>query len=464
MSSRQITKLAAFMLAFANLGGPNATAQYRPVPQQHQEYHKPHKYLPGYSVTSNEVVHAPNFNDPMCCECQECQGCHTRPLLTLKEIYHQRLAPRVWGPPLLTGLRQFSGVDQFQYRFYGGVEYMRWTTNSPSIMPLVTTSTIGTDQEDAGVLGLDTTSTLFGGELFEDQRNGGRYTGAIVLDGQERWIIEAIYTLIGEDELFYRADAGTADIVARPFYNSSISEDDAQLIVFPDVADGKVDIQGSSSFETFQLALRKCMGNVLGASTDYTIGYRKASLDDSLEIFHTANSLSGPTAGSRFEARDTFRTENDFDGFDAGMIMQWQANQRLTIDVLGKIALGRSNSSVSIAGRSATRPAGGDRMGTPGGLLAQPTNIGTFRDSGFAAMFEFGTTLRYQFHKNVQGTLGYTFLSLSDVARVADQLDDAVNTSQFGGGVLDGDPRPAFRFRNGNFTASGLRIGVQILF
>lgn len=465
MRSRQIILTwAAFMGALAAFGSNAATAQYRPVPQQYQEYHKPHKYLPGYSVTSNEVVHAPNFGNPMCYECEGCSNHHGKPLLTLNDLYHEQLSPRIWGPPLLGKIQELSGVKRFDYHFYGGAEFMWWTTNSPSIQPLITASPAGTDQELATVLGQSTTSTVFGGELFEDQRHGGRYTGAFVLDGQDRVIIEAVYTLIGDDELFARGDASTAGAIGRPFFNSTISEDDARLVVFPDLFDGRVDVRGDTKFNTFQLALRKAMGNVLGANTDYTIGYRRAKLNDSLEIFDVTNSLSGPTAGSRFEVRDTFQTRNDFDGVDLGMVMQWRRSERLSLDLLGKIALGRSQSTVRIDGRTITRPAGGDRTGTEGGLLAQTTNIGVFRDSGFSTLFELGATLRYQFHKNVQGTLGYTFLSLTDVARVADQLDDAVNTSQFGGGVLDGDPRPGFRLRQGNFTANGLRLGVQILF
>ncbi|MFK7820650.1 MAG: BBP7 family outer membrane beta-barrel protein [Planctomycetaceae bacterium] len=464
MTSSRIMQTFAFMLALAAMGVP-AIAQYRPVPSQHQEYHKPHKYLPGYSVPSTEFIHTPNFsNDPMCCECEDCRGVHHRPLVTLGEIYHTRLSPAVWGPSLLGTARHYSGVDRYKFRFYGGVEYMRWTTNSPSIQPLITTSPVGTDAEDAGVLGLGTTSTLFGGELFEDQRNGGRYTGAIVLDGQQRFILEAIYTTIGEDELFYRGDSSVRDVIARPFYNSTISEDDSRLVVFPDLADGRVDITGSTTFETFQISMRRALGEVMGAYTDYTIGYRRADLGDSLEIFDVTNSLAGATAGSRFEVRDQFRTRNHFDGIDFGLVSRWQANDRLSLDVLGKVALGRSQSTVKINGRTITRPPGGDRTGSPGGLLAQPTNIGTSRNSGFATMFEVGATMRYKFTKHMQGTLGYTFLSWSDVARVADQLDDAVNTSQFGGGALVGDPRPSFRHREGNFTANGLRLGVQITF
>lgn len=465
MTSPRTIHLYVFMVAFAALGAPAVMAQYRPVPVQHQEYHKHHKYLPGYAVTSSEVIHTPNFDDPMCCECTDCRGVHGRPLMTLAELYHTRWSPKIWGPPVLTTLREVSGIDRVRLRAYGGVEYMRWTTNSPDIQPLVTTSTAGTAQEDAGVLGLNSTSTLFGGELFEDQRNGGRYTGAIVLDGQQRWIVEAIYTTIGKDEIFYRADDTDASIVARPFYNSTLSEDDARLVVFPDVADGRVDITGATTFETFQIAFRRALGQTVGGGfADYTIGYRRADLGDTLQIFDVTNSLTGATAGTRFEVRDRFRTRNTFDGVDFGLVSRWCANDRLSIDLLGKLALGRGQSTVKVNGRTITRPPGGDRTGVDGGLLTQTTNIGTSRDSGFATLFEFGATLRYKFHPNVQGTLGYTFLTLSDVARVADQLDDAVNPSQFGGGTLVGDPRPIARHRTTDFTANGLRIGVQLSF
>lgn len=456
MSLRTIILTLTFIAAAVPAFG-----QYRPIPDQTQHYSQRHSWGPGISTPSNQFVHAPVLNDPMCCECQECK---TRPIQYLADEYHSRYSPAVWGPTLLCKLRRIIGVNRIGVGFYGGAEYIRWSTNSPSVQPLVTTSVAGTIDDDAGVLGRAGTSTLFGGELYEDSRNGGRYTGAIVLDAGQRLIIEAIYTEIGRDELAYRADSGTAGIVARPFFNSTISDDDSRLVVFPGLVDGRVDITGSTEFDTFQIALRRSLGSVFGLNADYTIGYRKADLSDDLQVLDITNSLAGGIAGTRFETRDQFRTENEFHGIDFGLVTRMRPNNRLSIDFLAKVALGRTDQEVRIDGRTITRPPGGVRTGVDGGLLTQPTNIGDYSGSDFSAIFEFGTTLRYQFHPQVQGSLGYTFLAWSDVARVANQLDDSVNTSQFGGGALVGDPRPLFNMDTSQFTAHGLRIGLQISF
>lgn len=454
MDSRNCQKLVVLLIVGVS---SVVTAQDRPVPSAHQTYHKPHHLLPGVSTIQPGFIHAPVINDPACCECQTCQP---RLVESFARNMHSKLG-------VASGVMERAGlksVRPVKLSFYGGAEAITWSTNAPSVAPLITTSRSGTAQSDAGVLGVSTTRTVFGGDLFDDSRLGGRYTGAIVIDGDSRWVLEAVYTMIGEDELFVRTDASDFDIVARPFYNAETSMEDARLVVYPGVADGRIDLSGETSFNTFQLALRRCLGEVLGASTDLTIGYRKAQLDDTLQVFDVTNSLSGATAGSRFEVRDSFRADNQFDGVDLGLVMRWCKTPKLTIDLLTKVALGNSESVVRIDGRTITRPSGGTRSGAPGGLLAQTTNIGRYRDSDFGAIFELGATMTYQFRSNVRGVVGYTLLNWNDISRVADQLDTAVNPTQFPPGPLVGDPRPRFRFDNSDFTAHGLRVGLQIEF
>ncbi len=456
MRSRQISLVFLCLLGLV----PTVVGQDRPVPSTRQHYHKPHRYIPGVSITRPSFVHAPVFNDPMCCECQEC-----KPQLgtTLKEYYETDLAPDVLFPPIFEKLVNYLGLNRRRLNFYGSVEAVAWSLNSPSVQPLVTTSPRTTDQTVAGVLGQPTTSTLFGGgDAFDDYRIGGRYNGAIVVTGASRWILEATYTTIGEDNVAFRADDSLA-IVARPFFNSSNSTDDARLIVFPDLASGNINVEAGTTFDTFQLAFRRGM-RAFGGNADFTIGYRKAQLDDFLEITDVTNSLSGATNGTRFEVRDSFQADNQFDGVDFGVVMRMSQTERMSLDLLAKAAFGRTESVVQIDGRTITRPPGGTRTGVEGGLLAQGTNIGRFRDSSFGTFFEVGATLKYRISQNVKATLGYTLLSWQDIARVSDQLDSAVNTSQFNGGVLDGDPRPRFRFSDSDLTAHGLRGGIEILF
>ena len=458
MRSRRITLIVLGLCTLAY----DISGQDRPIPIADQQYHKPHRYLPGVSVTRPAFIHAPTLNDPMDNECNECQNHQSRS--SLHHLVYETLDLDGALEPVVTGVGQYVSFEEYQLSFYGGAEIIAWSTNSPSVQPLITTSPTGTPQAQAGVLGQAGTTTLFGGGLFDDSRVGGRYTGAIVFSGPQRWILEATYTMIGDGKVFYQAN-NNPNIIARPFYNSDASADDARLIVFPGLATGFADIEAKTTFDTFQLAFRRALGQpIAGANADYTIGYRKASLDEYLQIMDISNVSSGPVAGSRFEVRDSFRVNNQFDGVDLGVVMRMQRSPKLALDLLAKLALGRSESVVRIDGRTITRPAGGIRAGQSGGLLTQGTNIGTFRDTSFSTMFEFGATLRYQFTPHVQGTVGYTLLTWQDVARVANQLDSAVNPTQFNGGALIGDPRPRFRFNQDDFVAHGLRAGIQIMF
>lgn len=62
-----------------------------------------------------------------------------------------------------------------------------------------------------------------------------------------------------------------------------------------------------------------------------------------------------------------------------------------------------------------------------GGLLAQRTNIGTYRRDQFAIVPELGVTLGLRIAPRMRATFGYSFLYMSRVARPGEQIDLDVN-------------------------------------
>jgi hypothetical protein len=61
----------------------------------------------------------------------------------------------------------------------------------------------------------------------------------------------------------------------------------------------------------------------------------------------------------------------------------------------------------------------------------------------------------------LRATVGYTFMYLSNVARAPSQVDLSLNPTQFNGGVLDGEPRPAFAFHTSDIWLQGFNLGVE---
>jgi hypothetical protein len=133
--------------------------------------------------------------------------------------------------------------------------------------------------------------------------------------------------------------------------------------------------------------------------------------------------------------------------------------------LLGKVALGNVNSSVHINGQATSVVVDPpDTSVTPGGLLAQPTNMGNYDRNSLAAIIELGMSLRRQFACGLEATVGYSFMYWSDVSRAGDQIDRDINVSQLPPGPLVGAPRPEFSFRNTDFWAQGLNAGLEYAF
>jgi hypothetical protein len=130
---------------------------------------------------------------------------------------------------------------------------------------------------------------------------------------------------------------------------------------------------------------------------------------------------------------------------------------------LAKLALGNTSSTVTIDGQTVTTTAAGTAT-TPGGLLAQPTNMGRFEQDHFTTITELGATLRRQLTCSLDFTFGYTLVYWSEVARAGDQVDFDLNPSQLPPGPLVGAPAPQFSFVTEGFWAQGLHFGLEYNF
>jgi hypothetical protein len=100
-----------------------------------------------------------------------------------------------------------------------------------------------------------------------------------------------------------------------------------------------------------------------------------------------------------------------------------------------------------------------------GGLLALPTNIGTYSRDRFSVVPEIGVNVGCQVTNRLRVFAGYTFLYWSNVVRPGDQIDTTINPTQLpsaaGPGTLVGPARPAFAFHETGFWAQGINVGVQ---
>jgi hypothetical protein len=363
----------------------------------------------------------------------------------------------------------FSGL-------YVRAEYLLWSTSGMDLPVLVTTSPAGTAQANAGILGLATTSVLFGGgEVSDDWRSGGRLVVGWWFDPCRRLGIEGdLFTLEDEGSGFTASSTGNP-ILGRPFFDVVQGIENVNLVAFPGQIQGSINAAHLASFEgagarvMYNLAcgeggdrswLTHCPIHT-GYRMDLLLGYRALRLDDRLVVVE--NSVSQLTANpGAFFITDLFDTENEFHGIDFGTTVSF-CRGCFSVELLSKIALGSTRNLTTIDGSTIITQNGVAQPFT-GGMLAQRTNIGVFEDEEFSVVPELGVTLGYQLNPCWRATVGYSFLYWSRVARAGDQIDRHVNPNLFppeGPPPVTTNLRPEFDLLYTDFWAQGFNFGIE---
>ena len=126
-----------------------------------------------------------------------------------------------------------------------------------------------------------------------------------------------------------------------------------------------------------------------------------------------------------------------------------------------KLGLGNMENSVAIDGSSTITVPGtpGSTSTTANGLLARNTNEGNYVFNTFVVTPEANLTFGYRLTRRLEATVGYSYLGLPKVARVADQLDPqlASNLSD----PPSGARTPSFSLRESNYALHSLDYGLQ---
>ena len=365
--------------------------------------------------------------------------------------------------PSPTPRRQPLGESCPCPRIWVSADYVHWWTKGTNIPALVTTSETNTLESQAARLGLPTTSTLFGGqEINDNSRSGARLSLGGWLHLRNRIGFDLTFLVLGNEETRFRAGS-ELEILGRPFFNVLNDEQDAKLINFPSLVSGDIDASIRTKFYTGEALLRRGTRYTHTSRADWYIGYRIAGLDDDLRIFENTSVLSGPVAGAEFAISDQFRTRNTFHGVDLGVSREQLLLPCLWLELAGRVALGTTRSRTDVVGQTITTSGGASSV-EDAGLLALPTNSGSFSDDEFSTVTELNVMLRRQFGHGFSATVGYSVFYWQDVLRAGEQIDLQINTTQLPPGTLSGLPRPGLNNEGGEFWAHGLHVGLEYVF
>ena len=325
-------------------------------------------------------------------------------------------------------------------------EHLLWWIKNVRVPPLVTTG-------GNGVIGAPGTRIALDDLNFADDfRQGGRFTLGYRFDSAPVIGIEAGYFFLpdGETQTSFSSErqpglgkalhrcedwyaCGNPDFLSRGSPWSSVA-----VGVSTWLSGGEANVTACLiPSARFQLT-------ALG-------GFRFLSLDDDRTIheqFKVANDVPG-FGGNRLTLQDEFCTDNRFYGGQLGLKASVQHNV-VTIDFLGKIALGGIQQAININGATNVFKPDGSTTHFKGGLLALRSNIGSHERDEFAFVPELGVNIGLRLTRRLKACVGYSFLWVSSVVRAGEQIDPVVNVTQFpilsGNGPLVGPARPAFKF------------------
>lgn len=374
------------------------------------------------------------------------------------------------GDPLCNGCDPCGSgygdcCDSAVARNFARIEYLMWWGRGRSLPPLVTSSFAGTPQPQAGVLGEPNTTIQYGGnDVGNDWRSGLRLTVGRVLDQNGEWMVVGRLLGLNDSSDEYHATSAAGDpILARPFFNVLLAQEDALLVGYPGVSEnGSIDILSKSDMMGAEVYLRHLILGEEDMTIDILGGYQMSRIDDSLDIRNSSLVLVDPQGifapNTTIAMRDLFGTRNEFHGGVFGLaIDSYRGPWKL--EALGKVGIGNQRQTVTIAGNTLITPAMGPTVNDPNGLLARQTNNGVYQRDVFTFVPELNLTLGYQVN-NWTFSVGYSFIYWNDVAFAGSQIDRSVNLSN----PIVGDPRPAFTFNDTDFWLQGISFGAEVAF
>ncbi|HEY1599957.1 MAG TPA: BBP7 family outer membrane beta-barrel protein [Pirellulales bacterium] len=354
---------------------------------------------------------------------------------------------------------------------YARAEYLAWWMTGESLPPLVTTSPSGTAPAQAGVLNQSGTSILYGNDAVNtNARSGGRVAIGWWISPTTR--VEGEWFGLGTINSNFSQSSDGSTILARPFYNLNTSAQDSLLVAAPGLRTGTINVSNTSNFLGAGVHLTK---NILYNSNycdrshrlDFLYGFRYLGLYENMGVNSTSNIIQSGgliPQGSVIGVSDSFKTSNSFYGATLGMSSEARAN-RWTFSGVGRLGFGGTNERVTINGQTSdTAPGGLSKNVTSGGLLAMPTNIGTYSHSVFSLVPQMELKIGYNLSPAWRVTIGYDVIYWSRVVRPAQQADLYVNPTQGNNGTLKGTPGPLFKFQETDLWVQGISTGLECRF
>jgi Putative beta barrel porin-7 (BBP7) len=329
-------------------------------------------------------------------------------------------------------------------------EYLIWFSRGRKTPPLATTvaPNLATDSYGTEPIG-------------ENARSGLRLTLGHLLADNETWAEGRFWGLEDSTER-YGAISSTTPFILEPFLSRGSQA--ILVIAAPSQSTGGIDILSKNDLIGGDAWLRRSVSDDGYRRFDLLAGYQFSRLDDSLVISRRSQFLAGNSAGQLagtiFDSRDSFRTQNEFHGGSLGFISE-RRGKYWSMELLGKIGLGSMREAVIIDGAQSAQVPGNATTNAARGLLTQPSNIGSYERNRFAVVPELNVNGVLNLSPSWRLMAGYSIIYWSNAVLAGNQIDTRINLTQNPPGPLVGPLRPTFAFNRNDYVVQGMNLGAE---
>jgi hypothetical protein len=313
-------------------------------------------------------------------------------------------------------------------RFYGRADYLLWFVKKSDLAPIYGTVPEAVLSSGLGGIPPGSIDPAFGGKAVDYHGQSG-FRAALGFTADEAGDVgfEAEFFQLTRGALHsdLRSDAA-GNPPLGPVFNDPVAGN--QTIVFlaqPGVATGGVAAALHNRLWGADLDARFALPTVFSSRSAFLIGYRHVNFDESLDV--SGDGLLALTTPSSFAGAtyyDGIGIHNRFDGAEIGLDLGFDHGP-LFLELRGKFGMGNNRETSSVQGATniiSTDPTSPSQT-LPGGVLSQPSNIGRFSRDRFSVLGEITVNTGVHITDRAKFYVGYDFLGLSKVARVADLID-----------------------------------------
>jgi hypothetical protein len=368
--------------------------------------------------------------------------------------------------------------------FLTGEYLVWWVDRAPLPAPLITTSRNlgeGLPAEFTGSLTDPETQSLIGGHdmnfgAFSGMRFRGGYSyepctlelGGFLLErrsaGGDVAGDELGFPFIAQTFFDVLQNAENSYFISVPLFSTGAVVVSDQLRLFGAEANVRLDLGGNGFWNWSGFVGHRFLGLNENLTIDQTITSLANTIDE-VSVFFEGQPIFN---GGRLVIQDEFRCTNRFFGGQVGTVSSYQLTPNVEFGFRGSVGFGVTQQLVEIRGFTTLTPDPQDPDQTvrsaPGGIYAQPSNMGRYYRSEFSFLWEGEASVRYRLSPAWTASLGYSRLWWTNVVRPGDHFDRRLDRRgvpsdpNFQAGIAATAP---FRFEQDDFWAHGFTFGLE---